>query len=144
MKNIGILENSKLEDARRNSYSYLLIEKILIEKKYDWLQCIIDNNELLGSGYILSKKSGKKYKIFFKYSYFNVQRFDRIWVVEPYIKYHPEIHMYRNDTLCLYYPKDLPMTIVPLVKMLPWVSEWLIKYEFWERYKVWLGEEVPH
>jgi hypothetical protein len=72
-------------------------------------------------------------------------RFDRIWIVEPYISYNPKTHMYFDDTLCLYYPKDLPASkITPLATMLPWLSEWLVKYEFWQKYKVWIGEEAPH
>ena len=89
MKDIGILETITLKNARGNNYSYLLIEKILIECKYDWLQCVIVENELLGWGYLPSQSSGKKYKVLVKYSYHNPQRFDRVWVTEPYIKYHP-------------------------------------------------------
>jgi len=145
MKDIGILETITLENARKNSGLYLLIEKILVESKYDWLQCVIVGNELLGQGYLSSKSSGKKYKVLIKYSYYHPWRFDRIWVVEPYVRYHPKTHMYCDHTLCLYYPRDLPVTrIIPLATMLPWIYEWLVKYEIWEKYKVWLGEEVPH
>jgi hypothetical protein len=145
MKSIGILETIALETARQNSYLYLLIEKILVEKRCDWLQCQIVENELYAKGYLNSKNDGKKYQILIKYSYFYPGRFDRIWIIEPHIKYHPKIHMYYNQTLCLYYPKDLPITrITPLARMLPWISEWVVKYEFWKKYKVWLGEEVSH
>ena len=145
MKGIGILETITRENAIKNSYSYLLIEKILIESKYDWLQCLTVGNELMGQGYLPSKSSREKYKIAVKYSYHNPGRFDRIWVAEPNIKYNPETHMYCDDTLCLYYPGDLTITrITPLAVMLPWISEWLVKYEFWEKYKVWIGEEAPH
>ena len=145
MKAIGILDTMLREDAKKNSYSYLLIEKILIETKYDWLQCIISGNELLGRGYLISKSSGMKYKILISYSYNRSGRFDKIWVVEPNIQYHAETHMYIDDTLCLYYPEDFPVTkITPLATMLPWISEWLVKYEFWKKYKVWLGQEAPH
>jgi hypothetical protein len=145
MKDIGILETITLENARKCSYSYLLIEKILIEGKYDWLRCVIVGNELLGQGYLFSKSSGKKYKILIKYSYHHSSRYDRVWVMEPSIRYNSNTHMYYDNTLCLYYPKDLPVTrITPLVTMFPWISEWLVKYEFWEKYKVWIGEEAPH
>ncbi len=139
------METIMLENARKYSYSYLLIEKILIESKYDWLHCTIVGNELLGQGYLFSKSKRKKYKILIKYSYYYSSRFERVWVVEPNIRYNPQTHMYFDDTLCLYYPKDLPVTrITPLVAMVPWISEWLVKYELWEKFKVWAGEEAPH
>lgn len=145
MNGIGILETMTLERARKNSYSYLLIEKILIESKYDWLRCVIVGSDLFAQGHISSKSSQKKYKILIKYSYNHPGRFDRIWIVEPNIKYHPKTHMYPDDSLCLYYPKDLPETrITPLVTLLPWIPEWLVKYEFWGKYKAWIGEEAPH
>jgi hypothetical protein len=134
-----------LENARRNSYLNLLIEKILIESKYDWLKCEIEENVLIGQGYLSSATSKRNYKVRIKYSYFHPYRFDRVWIVEPNIGYHPKTHMYYDSTLCLYYPKDLSIAkITPLATMLPWISEWVIKYEFWEKYKVWIGEEAPH
>jgi len=145
MKGTGILGTIMLENARRNSYAYLLIEKTLIESKYDWLKCEIKGNVLIGHGYLYAKSSGKKYKIHIKYSYHYPGRFDRVWITDPIIRYHRNTHMYRDDSLCLYYPKDLPATrILPLATMLPWISEWLVKYEFWGKYKVWIGEEAPH
>jgi len=133
------------EKAQQNSSTYLLLEKILIEQQFDWLKCLISKNELLGKGHLHSTSSGKQYQILVQYSYFNPNRFERIWVIEPKIKFNIKTHMYVDNSLCLYFPKDLPdSTITPLATILPWVSEWLVKYEFWQRYKVWIGDEAPH
>ncbi|WP_181044106.1 hypothetical protein [Apibacter adventoris] len=45
--------------------------------------------------------------------------------------------MYKNKSLCLYYPNDY-LEHVPLYKSLAWTSEWLVKYEFFEKYRVWI------
>lgn len=136
---------SRRKKAQENSYAYLLIEKLLVEQQFGRLKCFINKNELLGTGYIRSTASGRRYKILVQYSYFNVTRFERIWVTDPQITFNAKTHMYADNSLCLYFPKDLPISsITPLATMLPWVSEWLAKYEFWQRYKVWLGIEAPH
>lgn len=141
----GILETKKNSGLRKNTYAFLLIEKLLVEERFGWLKCSIVNNTLVGIGFLFTKNERKRYKIFVKYSYDHPHRYDRIWVVDPYIKFNEKTHMYINDALCLYQPKDLPPgKITPLAVILPWVSEWLIKYEFWKKYKVWIGEEAPH
>jgi hypothetical protein len=145
MKGTGILETMRNKEIRKNSSSFLLIEQLMIEERFGWLKCRVMNDTLTGVGFLSVNGGQTKYKIFVEYSYKNVQRYDRIWVVEPYITFNPKTHMYANDTLCLYHPDDLPFgKITPLAVILPWVSEWLVKYEFWKKYKVWIGEEAPH
>lgn len=145
MKNIGILEIAKIERARKSSNSFLYIEKMLVEEKFDWLKCYIENNTLYAQGFLTPLGCKKRYKIQLAYSYFFPFRFDKIWVVEPEIPFHTDIHMYNNKCLCLYYPGDLPLNrLTPLSSMVPWISEWLIKYEVWQSYKVWIGEAVKH
>lgn len=145
MNSIGILEKAKIEDAKKNSQSFLFIEVMLIEDKFKWLKCYIQDRQLLGCGYLISADCKRKYKIIIKYSYFFSQRFDRIWVAEPLIEFNPKTHMYGDSSLCLYHPNDLPVrTITPLATIIPWISEWLVKYEFWKQYKVWIGREAKH
>ena len=145
MNGTGILETKKNFETKKNTYAFLLIEKLLVEERFGWLKCRIVDNVLVGIGFLSTTDKGKRYKIFVKYAYSHHQRYDRIWVVDPYIKFNEKTHMYLNDALCLYQPKDLPAgKITPLAVILPWVSEWLVKYEFWKKYKVWIGEEAPH
>jgi len=145
MKNIGILEKAKLDRARRSDNIFLYIEKMLLEKEFDWLKCYVENKTLYAHGYLTPKGCTRRYKVQLAYSYFFPVRFDKIWVVEPNIPYHKDIHMYMNRCLCLYYPGDLPCNrLTPLATLIPWISEWLVKYELWQRYNVWIGEAVKH
>ena len=143
MKGIGTLATNKLETAQNNAFSYLLIEKLLIEDRFSWLQCHIKDTTLIGEGILWIK--GKKYRVAILYSYFLPRRFDRIWIKDPHITFHPDTHMYSDSTLCLYHPDDLSIRVLtPLATMIPWIGEWLIKYEFWKKYAVWIGDEAPH
>lgn len=148
MKGIGTLEINRYAAIGRNLSSILNIEKAIVEINHSWLNCIKSDNKLLCKGFIQPIGCCRKYEILVEYSpidYCLGKRIEKIWVVNPNIKWNSEIHMYKNDTLCLYYPPDLSLAIpLSLNTLLPWVAEWLVKYEFWERYKVWIGVEVQH
>ena len=49
-------------------------------------------------------------------------------------------------SLCLYHPIiDKPyLQCIPLYKMIPWITEWIIFYIQWKKYGVWLGREIKH
>lgn len=145
MKGIGILEENKIRALKENIITGLYLEKLLVEDNFDWLNCGIDGKKLVASGVVRPKGCKDQYKILVHFSPFLKNRPDRIWVMQPDIPYNRKIHMYGDRSLCLYYPGDIPPTrVLHLVDMIPWTSEWLIKYEFWKKYSVWLGEEVKH
>ena len=52
----------------------------------------------------------------------------------------------KDLSLCLYHPIiDKPtFRIIPLFQMIPWISEWIVFYEQWKKYGVWLGKEIKH
>ena len=68
-----------------------------------------------------------------------------IYVVNPQIgrrekgKLVP--HMYKDSSLCLYYPKYEEWTIEDdwSETLIPWVSIWLFNYEIWKETGEWLG-----
>jgi len=33
---------------------------------------------------------------------------------------------------------------IALFNMIPWISEWIVFYEQWKKYGVWLGREIKH
>lgn len=33
---------------------------------------------------------------------------------------------------------------IPLFRMIPWITEWIIFYEQWKKYGIWLGKEIKH
>ena len=147
MNLITILENKRLENYKKNYRILLEIERFLVEKNYHWLTIEIKNKILIGKGVL--KIGEKNYPIELKYSpFFNdiIGRFDSIHIRDNTIKYHRKIHLYSDLSLCLYHPKvDKPMLqTIPLVRMIPWISEWCVHYEEWKKYKVWLGKEISH
>lgn len=70
----------------------------------------------------------------------------KAFITSPQIEIDPEIHMYSDGSLCLYYPKDfiynekshLYETIVP------WAHEWFVFYELYQIKGRWLHPYVEH
>ncbi len=124
----------------------LYIEKYLLEREFKNVHVNLDveNKQLKGVAYF--NVDSFEYKVKIKYSFFHVSHYDRIYILDKRIKYHREIHVYRDMSLCLYHPKvDNPLNqIIPLRDMIPWVGEWLIYYRQWKKFGVWLGKEIKH
>lgn len=129
-----------------NWVGFLGYQKYMVEKSFDWIKLKLDirSKQLEGCGIFYLNR--KKYEILLLYSPFNGYRYDRISIQNHYIKYNPHNHMYKDNTLCLYHPiKDrVSMEVIPLYKMIPWISEWIVFYEQWKKYGVWLGPEIKH
>lgn len=142
MNLIETLEINRRKDNIKNSYMFLFVQKILVEQNFDWVKLNMQNNKLSGVGVIKPDGCKRSYEIEIEYSPLEY-RYERIYVRNPNIRFNPKIHMYRDDSLCLYYPKD-HLYPPPLYKMLSWVSEWLVKYEFFQRKGVWIGNEFKH
>lgn len=146
MNRITVLEDNFEKENKINWHFFLSFQKLLVEQSFDWLKLILDakNKQIVGSGELLVDK--KKISIILSYSPFNRARYDRIYITNQDIKYHRDIHLYSDNSLCLYHPKiDQPLLQrIPLVKMIPWITEWVVFYEQWKKYGVWLGKEIKH
>lgn len=146
MNLIAILEENIKSKQRKQWYSFLLIEKLLIEKHFEWIDLIIntETKSLIGKGTL--NVEGKNYEILLSYSPFNQHRYDRIYINDSSIKFNNYIHLYADKTLCLYHPIfDKPtLNTIPLYKMIPWITEWIIFYEQWKKFGIWLGDEIKH
>ena len=146
MNLIAILEGNIRSSHKKQWYSFLLIEKFLVEKHFGWLELSIniDNKSLIGKGKL--KVEDKNYNIILIYSPYNQYRYDRIYINDSKIEFNNSIHLYGDKTLCLYHPIfDKPiLNTIPLYKMIPWISEWIVFYEQWKKYGVWLGDEIKH
>ena len=144
MNNITILEKIRVEKIKENCFTYLSLEKYLVEKQFSWLTLKIIGKTLRGNGVL--KIGGLQYNIEIYYSPYLPNRFDKIFITNLNLKFNHDIHIYRDMSLCLYYPKidKHQFEIIPLCKMIPWISEWCIYYEQWKKYGIWLGKEVKH
>lgn len=139
------MEVENYKNYRTNYKSLLIIEKFLVEKSFSWLKLEIVGEYLLGKGKLVV--ADKVYRITISYShinYFEHGTFDLIQING--IEYNRKIHVYSDVSLCLYHPKtDVVATqIIPLSKMIPWISEWIVNYEKFKKYGVWLGKEIEH
>lgn len=144
---ITILEANIKRENQKNWLPFLIVQKALVEKYFDWLDLSIDiqNKSLKGKGII--NIGDKSYLIKLAFSPFFHLRYDKIFIEDKSIKYNDNIHLYANDlSLCLYHPiVDQPiLNKIPLFKMVPWISEWIVFYEQWKKYGVWLGKEIKH
>ena len=144
---ITILEGNIRKRNQQNWFPFLIAQKALVEKYFNWLNLSIDvkNKSLEGKGIL--NIGEKSYSIQLSFSPFFPYRYDRIFVQDKSIKYNDNIHLYAVDlSLCLYHPIiDQPvLNKIPLFKMIPWISEWIIFYEQWKKYGVWLGKEIKH
>ncbi len=143
---ITILEANIRNKHQKDWYLFLSIQKVLVEQHFEFLNLCIDQEtkSLLGKGLLII--GIKKYNICLSYSPFHKIRYDRIFLNEKTITYHKDIHLYGDMSLCLYHPIiDKPLfQIIPLFQMIPWITEWIVFYEQWKKYGVWLGKEIKH
>lgn len=144
MSHTTILEKSRREQLQNNYLSFLSFEKYLVERHFNWINLSIVNKAIVGKGTL--RLGTKNYCVRLYYSPFFDHRFDRIYIDDAGITYSNDIHLYSDLALCLYHPtidKSL-FEIIPLFKIIPWISEWCVYYEKWKEYGVWLGKEIKH
>lgn len=144
---ITILEGNIRKKNQQDWFPFLIAQKALVEKYFNWLNLSIDikNKSLVGKGIL--NIGEKSYSIQLSFSPFFPYRYDRIFIQDKSIKYNDNIHLYAVDlSLCLYHPIiDQPvLNKIPLFKMIPWISEWIVFYEQWKKYGVWFGKEIKH
>lgn len=143
---ITILEANYLAKNKDNWYIFLSIHKRMVEHHFSWLNLVIKDDFKALYGHGILSVNGKEYYIELYYSPFYEFRYDRIFIRDKSIKYNDKIHLYKDLSLCLYHPTiDKPkFEIIPLFKMIPWITEWIVFYNQWKKYGVWLSKEIKH
>src|SRR6266436_872027 len=104
-------------------------QKALIEKFFPCFRCRYQQPERLEClGHIAPNIHCPTYEIVLHHKYGGVPT---VWIKNPPITPSPEIHMYEDRSLCLYFPEDDRWKISDDVhrKIIPWVAEWLVFYE---------------
>lgn len=122
------------------------IQKQFIDHNFPWLRTMVKDGKLLGKGKIKPNGCKKEYELLVEYDINRTGRKDRVFVInDSKIKFGQTPHLYLGNSLCLYYPKDLPLYLdLNFVDVIPWIPEWLVMYELWNKYGVWLADEVKH
>jgi hypothetical protein len=143
---ITILEGNIKKDNQKNWFSFLLIQKVLVEKYFDWIDFYIDSKKKTLEGKGILKIGIKNYSVKISFSPYYPFRYDRIFIDNKLIRYNDDIHVYTDLSLCLYHPIiDQPiLKKIPLFQMISWIGEWIVFYEQWRKYGVWLGKEIKH
>jgi hypothetical protein len=118
-------------------------ERSTIEANYDFLNCRITSNGLICEGVFTVPETSNDYEVRIIYSH---PKHPEVFVINPKIEYKAKLHMYKNGSLCLYYPKDNSYTSKSMLydTIIPWTSEWLIFYELYKRNGKWLGKYKHH
>jgi hypothetical protein len=63
-------------------------------------------------------------------------------VLEPELvvpEVRSDIHMFRDNTLCLYFKDEFTKDMLLAKTIVPWTAEWLIHYELWLATGEWMG-----
>lgn len=135
---------NKIGFPRPNRYQRNCLQKVKVEQSYPCFSCkaYADRLECLGSiRPDPEDPEGMRYKVKIVY-----RQKPSVWIVSPKIEISRSIHMYRDGSLCLYYPVDFTWTDKENLheKILPWTAEWLVFYERYLYSGKWEGREAPH
>jgi len=121
------------------------IQQKLIEDNFDWIKSFVKDGKLIGGGKIKPKGCKNTYDVIFVYNPNKKGRKENIYVKDEKIKFGLVPHLYNDNSLCLYYPSDLsPFMRFNFIDVIPWISKWLVTYELWIKYGIWLDKEVKH
>lgn len=123
------------------SYSSAIMQKREIEQKFSFLKCRIENDTLICRGEF--KPDANAYDVRVE---FRAGCFPQVYVLNPSIKPNANIHIYREGSLCLFYPGDLKWKDTTSIAeyTIPWIYEWILFYELYLLTGIWEGEYVPH
>jgi len=128
---------------KADKYRKVVIEQMLIRAKFPFLHSRICGLELTCRGRIQPTEQSQNYRVEIRYSPWDSPV---VRVIEPKIEFTPGVHMYQNDTLCLYAWREQPWqknwhlheTVIP------WTAEWLVFYEIWLLTGKWRGKSAVH
>lgn len=129
-----------------SDYSDLYMQKSRIEKLYNCFSCSVNgltSYELVCRGELQPLDAVDVYKIEIR---MRPKRKPVVRILSPKIKQSAIIHMYRDGSLCLYYPYDMVWKISTQIAeyTIPWLIEWILYYEIFKITGKWEGKEAPH
>lgn len=122
----------------------LLIEKVLIERSYDFCKVKLSPRSLECRGFCTPAGASQTYQYLITYT---PGKAPKVIVTEPKIAYDENTHMYKDDSsLCLYYPKDESWTQRSRLfnTIIPWTHEWFLYYELYQITGIWHHPHIKH
>jgi len=134
----------RINYPKPNRYRRNCVQKLLIEKHFPSFRCRVYPNRLICVGKINPDPEGidsTEYK--FQITYAGIPE---VRILSPKLQLSSKVHVYRDETLCLYYPEDSRWTDRTNIHetIIPWTAEWLVLYERYLHSGIWEGPEAPH
>ena len=139
----GSLLKTKFHGQKQsNSFSFAFLQKKELEKMFSFLKYRIENDTLLCRG-IVQPVGCNKYEIKIE---FRAGTFPQVYILSPDIQPNADIHIYKEGSLCLFYPGDLQWKGTTSIAeyTIPWIFEWIIYYELYLLTGSWEGDYKPH
>lgn len=135
-----------LRGIRVSGWRKLTVEKGMIESRFPCMSCNEVNSrttKLVCYGHMKPTDDSPSYRLRLEYSVWDKPA---VYIEEPEIIPSALIHIYTEGSLCLYYPKETPWQnhLHLSDTVLPWTAEWLVFYELYKLYGVWLGKSASH
>lgn len=126
---------------------HFLFQKMHIQRAYPGFNCRILPNrnnpeKLVCTGIIQPDIDSPEYVVEIEYTGGPPQ----VRILRPEIRPKPEIHMYSDGTLCLYFPDEFKWKQSHMIHktIINWIAEWLVFYERYLWTGKWEGPEAPH
>lgn len=138
----GSISPIERENRTKNTFAISRYQKYQIENKFNFLSCRIENGVLIAKGKLQPELCNEyEFQIKFRNDFA-----PQVFILSPEIEAKPEIHMYDNGSLCLFYPKEQPWKNSNLIAeyIIPWIVEWIYYYEIYLLSGKWEGLEQPH
>ena len=128
---------------RQVEFAHFNYQKALIEKYFPCFVCTLRNNNLRCTGYITPSEGFETYTLQIDYKNGSTPK---VKVLSPNVAYDHNAHMYKDSSLCLFHPKETPWRKIYNIHetIIPWIAEWLVFYELYKIYGVWIGPEAEH
>lgn len=131
--------------SKINPFAVISIEKSLIKKHYNFINCNVQRGALFCYGQFQPTEESITYQYRIKYA---PPSKPVVHVKHPSIEYNDDIHMYPKDnSLCLYHKSDMTWncSLHHLYDtIIPWTHEWFVFYELYRFTGKWLHPEVQH
>lgn len=117
-------------------------QKYHLDKDYDFLESTIVNGHLISTG-MVQPNGCDRYQIRIDWT---AGKTPKVTILNKEIEPSDEIHMYKDQSLCLFYPLDLKWQNHLKISdyIIPWTIEWIVFYELYQVTGKWFGKEAAH
>lgn len=117
----------------------LTVQALHLRKHFPDAQVSVQRSSLRWRADLQPKSVSCLYRISMEYK---LKSRPKVRVLSPTLALPPrrsEVHVFSDDTLCLYFIGEWDGRDLLVNTVVPWISEWLIHYEVWQVTGKWHG-----